>query len=94
MGKIGCYSTKHTTEEKQKSRDKYMEGRVRDQSTNRRNYSAFLLDCEGHEEDEEEDVEEYEKRSNAGDNTNEDEEQQFFTASFLSDEAFRHRINN
>ncbi|RKF80146.1 integrase and RNaseH domain-containing protein [Golovinomyces cichoracearum] len=93
-GKIGCYSTKHTTEERQKSRNKYMEGRVRDQSTNRRDYSAFLLDYEGHEEDEEEDIEEYEKISNAGDSTNEDEEQQFFPASFLSDEAFRHRINN
>ncbi|RKF81929.1 hypothetical protein GcM3_030036, partial [Golovinomyces cichoracearum] len=89
-GKIGCYSTKHTTEERQKSRDKYIEERVRDPNTNRRDYSAFLLDYEGHEEDEEEEIEEYERRSNSGDYVNEDEEQQFFAASFLSDEAFRH----
>lgn len=46
-GKTGCFSTKHTDEERQKSRDKYMEGRISSPGSNRRDYGAFLMDYEG-----------------------------------------------
>lgn len=91
-GKVGCFSTKHPEEERQKTRNKYLDKRISSPGSNSLNYGAFLTEYEGREEDEDDEDNDNAYEAEDYDVNEEEEEQKYFAATYLSNEAFRHRI--
>ncbi|RKF81974.1 hypothetical protein GcM1_176010, partial [Golovinomyces cichoracearum] len=91
-GKVGLFSTKHPEEERQKTRDKFLDKRISSPGSNSLNYGAFLTEYEGREEDEDDEDNDNAYEAEDYDVNEEEEEQKYFAATYLSNEAFRHRI--
>ncbi|KAM4061611.1 reverse transcriptase (RNA-dependent DNA polymerase) [Hirsutella rhossiliensis] len=88
--KEGCWSTKHTAEERQRSRDQYVAHCHFIGITPPQDLTAYVLDFEGHEMDAHDDANDPWDEDDNEDNDNNPE--QWHTSQMLCQQAFNHLI--
>lgn len=85
-GKQGCFSTKHSDDERRKVKELYLRKRQFNGKGSGRPYQSFLAEFEGDPDDEEDDEDEQDTEDSDSDPDS------FFTVSYLTNEAFKHRL--